>query len=201
MSYVGCIIQARLTSTRFPRKILAELEGLPVLEHVVNRCHQAKLVDKVIIAAPHSPECCLNESIFIGSEHDVLDRYYKCAKEYNLDIVVRITADCPLIPPTEIDRVICELIDKGADYATNRPAMPDGFDVEAFTMDALTQAWYMAKDSYDREHVTPWIKRNAKMKRLILDAPKLSLDTQDDLKRIAMWLKENSWIGQRSLSS
>lgn len=180
----GAIIQARLTSSRFPRKILADINGKPVLEHLVNRVYRAKLVDKIVIASPHSPECCLNEEIFIGSEDDVLDRYYQCAKKYGFDIVVRVTADCPILPHSEIDRCIKALKDNQADYVTNRPYVPDGWDVECMTFNALEKAWYYSKLPHEREHVTPYIKGDVTSKNIYLDGPKLSVDTKEDLERI-----------------
>lgn len=181
---IGCIIQARLTSSRFPRKILENIGGIPVLEHLVNRVHAVDLIDKVIIASPHSPECCLNEEIFIGDENDVLDRYYQAAKKYNLDIIVRLTSDCPFIPPSEIYRVLTRLLRGDTDYCRNFPNVPDGWDVEAFTMKALELAWLKANEKYDREHVTNWMKSCDELKPVLLEAPKLSLDTKEDLERI-----------------
>lgn len=187
MPYTGCIIQARLSSTRLPMKVVEELNGIPILEHVVNRVRRADIIDQLVIAAPHQLDVCMNEDLFIGSEDDVLDRYYQCALEYKFDIIVRITADCPFVPPYEIDRVVNTLMDERADYATNRPSVPDGWDVEAMTFKSLELAHKNTIDQYDREHVTPWIKRNDSFRKLFLDAPKLSLDTPDDLERIRRW--------------
>lgn len=180
--YVGCIIQARLTSSRFPRKILELIDGIPVLEHIVNRVHKSHLIDKVVIASPHSPECCLNEEIFIGSEEDVLDRYYQASKKYGFDIIVRITSDCPLIPVSEINRVITRLLRGDTDYVRNFPNVPDGWDVEAFTFKMLEEAWLKTSEQTEREHVTPYMKRSTNA--VLLEAPKLSLDTREDLERI-----------------
>ena len=192
--YVGAIIQARLTSTRLPNKILLEINGKPILEHLVNRVQLAKKIDKVVIASPHSPECCLNEEIFIGSENDVLDRYYQCAKKYGFDIIVRLTSDCPFIPPYEIDRVVNRLISKpSSHHATNinglndRFGTPDGWDVEAFTYHALETAWKEAKEPIDREHVTPYMKACAQFKPVYLEPLKLSIDTLEDYERLKLF--------------
>ena len=180
--YVGLIIQARLGGSRFPGKVLQTIGGRTILETVVARCHEAKLVDKVVIAMPENPMCCLNEEIFIGSEDNVLDRYYQCAKHFNFDVIVRITCDCPLTMPFEIDRCVEAFLSNKVDYVTNRPAMPDGFDVEVFSYQALEKVW---TDNKFDEHVTTHIKT---MNSLVLDAPKLSVDEPADLERVKQWI-------------
>jgi spore coat polysaccharide biosynthesis protein SpsF (cytidylyltransferase family) len=145
-------------------------------------------VDKVVIAAPHQLGVCLNEELFIGSENDVLDRYYKCAKKYGFDVVVRVTSDCPLLPPAEIDRVINRLLERDTHYVTNRPAVVDGWDCEVMTYSSLKEAWQKAKSSYDREHVTNWIKLNSENNPIFLDGPKLSVDTEEDLERMKTYV-------------
>ena len=190
--YIGCIVQARLSSTRFPNKILADLFGRPVIEHVVERCHEAELVDEVVIAAPHQIGACLNEKLFIGSENDVLDRYYQCAKKYGFDVIVRITADCPLIMPSEIDRCIDRILVRDTKYVTNCPAMQDGFDVEVFHFDALEKAWKESTSLEDREHVTPYMKRDESINPISLQALKLSLDTAEDLERIKQYVRRQA---------
>lgn len=187
--YIGCIIQARLTSSRFPKKILADLYGKPVLEHVVERCYESKLIQKVVIAAPHQLGVCLNEALFIGSENDVLDRYYQCARRYKFDVVVRITSDCPLVPGPEIDRVISRLLERDTHYVTNvggvgRFGVPDGWDVEAFTFHALKEAWSRKNDDTLKQHVTGWMKINEEFNPIFLEGPKLSIDTKEDFERI-----------------
>lgn len=179
---IGLIIQSRLGSSRLPKKSAKTLFGLSILEHVVNRCYLSKLVNKIVIACPESPEVCLNEEIFIGSENDVLDRFYKCAEKYSFDVIVRITADCPLIPPYEIDRTIKRLLERDTHYV--RSATLDGYDVEAFTFFALEKAWNESKDLYDREHVTPYMKCDDSINPINLEALKLSLDTALDLETI-----------------
>ena len=191
---IGTIIQARKTSTRFPNKVSEPLFGTTLLEWCVKGVRKAKLVDDIVIAAPHALGICLNEKLFIGSEADVLDRYYQCAKEYDFDVIVRITADCPLISGYEIDRCINSFLQEDYDYVTNCPAMPDGFDVEVFSFESLFEAWSEAKESYDREHVTPYIKNNSRC--LYLNSPKLSVDTREDLDEIKRYLSyqtEASW--------
>jgi len=161
------IIQARLGSTRLPNKVLKEVNGVSLLKFQVERARQAKLVDKVIVATTSESRdvelvdyCKSNEiPVFIGSENDVLDRYYKCAKEYNADVIVRLTADCPLIDPEIIDQVIDLFLKNNVDFAANTvppetSKFPDGSDVEVFSMAALDRAQNECNDPFFREHVT-----------------------------------------------
>lgn len=167
------IIQARMGSTRLPNKVMMDLSGEPVLFHVVNRVKKSKLIDDVIVATGKGTEnnviedFCKSKSIGVyrGSEDDVLDRYYQTARSLNLsltDAIVRITADCPLIDPEVIDKVIEAFIVNEADYATNTnpPTYPDGLDVEVVGFAALEEAWSKATLASEREHVVPYIKKN-----------------------------------------
>lgn len=184
---IGAIIQARLGSHRLPSKILKRIDGNTVLEHVIRRVSASSLIDKVVVAVPEGDGeiIAIGTDIFYGSENDVLDRFYQCARKYKFDVIVRITADCPLIPPFEIDRVIaCFLNDTSLDYVTNRPYVIDGWDVEVFSMKALSLANQNALNNYDREHVTPYIKREKSINQLFLKEPKLSLDDEEDYARI-----------------
>lgn len=195
--YIGCIIQARLTSTRLPRKHLLEIGGKTILENLINRVRGSKLIDKVVIASPHSPECCLNEEIFIGSENDVLDRYYQANKKYGFDVVVRLTADCPLVPTFELDRVLGAFLEAKVHYATNcnsgsgRFGIPDGWDVEVFSSHALEVAWLHAGPE-EREHVTTFMKTNLGFHPLYLGGPKLSVDTEEDFERAKQFYQSES---------
>lgn len=185
--YIGAIIQARLTSTRLPRKHLLDMGGIPLLEHLVNRVQTSTLINKVVIAAPHHPEACLDIDTFIGSETDVLDRFYQCAKHYGFDAIVRLTADCPLVPVYEINRVVKFYLEGNCDYVTNisRPddrfGVPDGWDVECFSFKTLEEAWKFGT-AEDREHVTPYMKRHSYP--IFLHPLKLSVDTLEDYERV-----------------
>ena len=150
-----------------------DLCGSPVIEHVVNRLSKSELIDEIIIATsidsnnkPLIDFCIKNDfSYFIGSEDDVLDRYYQAAKENNLndnDIVIRITSDCPLIDPFIVDKVINEHISKNNDYTTNvlECTYPDGLDCEVFNFNILKETWNDANLSSQREHVTLYIRDN-----------------------------------------
>ena len=154
-------------STRLPEKVLMEVDDVPLLKIMLSRVEKSKLIDKIIIATSILPnddqieEFCQKNGYecFRGSENDVLSRYYECAKKYNADMIVRLTADCPLIDPEIIDEVITCYINQNVDYAANTVppetnTYPDGSDVEVFSMSALKKAYDEAKDPKDREHVT-----------------------------------------------
>ncbi len=175
-SGVVAIIQARMGSTRFPKKVVLPLCGKPVLWHVVNRLFLAKRIESVVVATSIEPindeirDLCRKGSIncFSGSENDVLDRFYQAAKENKANHVLRITADCPLLEPKLIDRVIAEYFEKKYDYCSvatgagvaNEVAIkryPDGLDAEVFSFRLLEEAWKEATDPLHREHVTPFL--------------------------------------------
>jgi spore coat polysaccharide biosynthesis protein SpsF (cytidylyltransferase family) len=169
------IIQARMGSTRLPKKAMLHILGKPVLWHVVNRVSKARLIDGLIVATTINSEddiiveFCKSNNILVfrGSENDVLNRYYQCAKKYNIKDIVRITADCPLHDPNVIDVVIREYLRGNYDYACNtiEYSFPDGFDVEVFSVIALENAWKNAKLTSEREHVTPYIRKNEKFRK------------------------------------
>lgn len=162
------IIQARTGSSRLPNKVLKELCGKPMLQHIIERVKRCHNVDKIIVATTNSTQdmaivnlCDLLQiECYRGSENDVLDRYYQAAKPYKPVNVIRITADCPLIDPVVIDQIIRIHEDGGYDYTSNTlvETYPDGLDTEVFKFSALEKAWRKADLASEREHVTPYIK-------------------------------------------
>ena len=168
------IIQARMASTRLPGKVLANIGDKPMLLRVVERVRQATRVNQVVVAtsegAADDPlaRLCVDHDIacYRGSERDVLDRYYQAARSYNADAVVRVTADCPLIDPSVIDRVVGTFQAGEYDYVTNTLCYtyPDGLDVEVCTFVALERAWHEACKSSEREHVTPYLRLAGKFR-------------------------------------
>jgi len=173
---VVAIIQARMGSARLMGKVLMDITGKPMLWHVVHRASQSKLVDKVVIVTSTNKSDNLIVTFartndipcFRGSEDDVLDRYYQAAKWIRANVIVRITADCPLIDPDVVDNVIkCYL---GGDYGyvsnTAPPTFPDGLDTEVFSSEALERAWREAKWQLEREHVTPYIRKHPELFRI-----------------------------------
>ncbi len=163
---IVAVIQARMTSTRLPGKVLAEVEGEPMLARVVTRLRAAERVSDVWVACTDRVEDDpvaglarrLDAGLFRGSERDVLGRYVATAREARADVVIRVTADCPLIDPRVVDRVVGVLLDgrSSLDYAANvlRRTYPRGLDIEALYADALLRAERFGITPEAREHVT-----------------------------------------------
>jgi len=161
------IVQARMTSTRLPGKVLLPLAGEPMLTRLIERLRRVKRSDGIVIAttanASDDPIAALCAQLGVpchrGSEHDVLSRYADAARLHGADVVVRITSDCPLIDPALVDRVIAVYEEGDSDYASNMlpPTWPYGMAVEVFSAAALQQAHAEATQAAEREHVTPFL--------------------------------------------
>lgn len=173
MKIVG-IIQARMGSSRLPGKVLADVHGRPMLKWLLDRMHSVKLIDEIIVATTLSPEddglvnwlCENNVKYFRGSESDVLERFYECAKKHQASLVVRITADDPLKDPGIIAQAIAMIAnDPEIDYCSNsiNPTYPEGLDIEVFRFSALEKSFQEAQLSSEREHVTPYIWKNPEL--------------------------------------
>jgi spore coat polysaccharide biosynthesis protein SpsF len=162
-------VQARLGSTRFPKKVLLEVLGKPLLLHQIERIERANNVDKVVVITSTEKENDLIEEVckksnidyFRGSELDLLDRHYKAAIRYQADFVIKIPSDCPLVDPKIVQEVVSlwESNKDLYDYVSNYhpPTFPDGLDVEGCSIEALELAWQRAKKPYEREHTFPYI--------------------------------------------
>lgn len=184
----GVIVQARLGSKRFPKKVLAELNGKPILRHVLDRAKEIGPI--VILATPDLQLTTFHENYYLGSENDVLSRFIGAARAYSLETIVRITGDCPLLRP-DLCRKVIELYRKsGASYAAivEGKTFPKGYGCEVFSRVALDMADALATDPYDREHVTPWIEDHCHKAYLTQEADESHLnycvDTIEDLERI-----------------
>jgi len=163
---VAAVIQARVGSTRLPGKVMYPLDGTPTIATVVERVGSADAVDEVIVATSTEPQdrviadtgARYDAIVSRGSESDVLDRVWQAVTDYDPAVVVRITADCPLIDPAVIDATVETLRHSGADYASNtmERTFPRGFDVEAFTFESFARVHEEATESHHREHVTPY---------------------------------------------
>ncbi|WP_328701180.1 glycosyltransferase family protein [Aquibacillus kalidii] len=168
---IAVIIQARMGSTRLPGKILMEVMGKPLIEYQIERINQTRSIDEVIIATTTKSEddsivnLCNKRKInfFRGSEEDVLSRFYDTAVKYNVDVIVRLTSDCPLIDPEVIDRTVYYFLNNSFDYVSNtvNRKYPRGLDVEVLTMNTLTRMHNEAKSKCEREHVTPYVFNNS----------------------------------------
>lgn len=170
---IGAIIQARMGSTRLPGKVLKKVGEKPLLLHMIERVRKSKKLDKIIVATSVLEkddvieDFCKENNVdcFRGSESDVLKRYYECAKNYNLDTVVRLTADCPLIDFCMIDKCLEEFNTniELSYYANTCPAdasmYPNGSDVEVFSFNALEKANTLEISPEGREHVTYYMCR------------------------------------------
>lgn len=170
---IGCIIQARMGSSRLPGKTLIKLNQYrTTLDFVVNQLSFSALLDKIVIATTNLEQDDIIEKnaktlgidCFRGSSDDVLDRYYHCAKKFQINTIVRITSDCPLIDPQIVDQVIRKYQSEDYDYVTNTlsRSYPIGTDVEIFSFEILEKTWQKAILPSEREHVTLFI-RNKKL--------------------------------------
>jgi spore coat polysaccharide biosynthesis protein SpsF len=194
---VAAIIQARRGSTRLPNKVFLELSNKPLLEHVVNRLKKADLLQEIIIATTDLPNDDLietwadnnNISFFRGSENNVLERYYEAAKKFQIDVIVRITADDPFKDYRLVDEAVRVLIDNKLDFVCNNNpvSFPEGLDVEVLTFNALEISYNNVIGDFDKEHVTQYIHKNKDMFKIanILNDKDLSfyrwtLDTIED---------------------
>jgi spore coat polysaccharide biosynthesis protein SpsF (cytidylyltransferase family) len=168
MAKTIAFIQARMSSTRFPGKVLADMDGKPMIAFMLDRVKQAKRIDEVVLVtstdASDDPLAALMDALgvacFRGSLDDVLGRFHAASLAYPADVYVRLTGDCPLIDPAIIDAVIGMLEVADCDYASNidPPRFADGLDVECFTRGTLLRAAESALKPMEREHVTLWMR-------------------------------------------
>ncbi len=219
---IVAIIQARMGSKRLPGKVMKRIADKPILEILVERLSLSKEINKTIIATSSRPENKkikkhfekMNIDCEMGSENDVLSRFYNIAKKYNADIIVRITGDCPFVDPELVDSVIKRFIESDVDYCSNvnPPTYPDGMDVEVLSYDVLQTVFNDASKYEDREHVTSYIRssglfssENVKYKE-DLSHLRWTLDEKEDFQVIEKVFKNFypdihfSWIDVLSLN-
>ena len=196
---IVAIIQARLTSSRFPNKIIQKINNKTLIELLINRLEKSKYLNKIVLAVPKNKKNKLlsdklkkQVKIFSGSENDVLDRYFKAAKKFKAETIVRICGDCPLIDPKVVDKIVNFYQKNDFDYVSNtiKPTYPDGLDVEVFNFATLKTTWIKARSNTDREHVTQFIISNKIFKKKNLSYKedlsnlRLTIDEKIDLKQI-----------------
>jgi spore coat polysaccharide biosynthesis protein SpsF len=200
------IIQARMSSSRLPGKVLLDLVGEPMLVRVVERVRRASTIDDVVIATTTDPadnpivDLCLQRGypVYRGSMFDVLDRFYGAARQMSADVIVRVTADCPVIDPDVIDHTVNTFFSSGADFAANRlpppwkRTWPIGLDTEVCSFTGLERAWKEAQLSYEREHVMPYFYDvEGRFKIVITDHDpdygdqRWTVDTSEDLQLLS----------------
>ena len=166
----GCIIQARTASTRFPKKILNKIDEMhTVLEFLIKQLKNSRKIDKIVIATTCSNddekiiELCkqLDLDFFQGDENDLVDRYYKCAKKFNFENIIRITSDCPLMDPYLVDEGIDKFLEEECDYLTNSTgSFPHGVDFSIFKFSVLEKTWKNAHLLSEKEHIIPYMEKN-----------------------------------------
>lgn len=193
------IVQARMGSSRLPGKVMKTVAGQRVIDLLLRRLRQAQTLDEIVLATTEMPmddplaNHVAGQGIRVvrGSEADVLSRYLKAVDESGATTVIRITGDCPFVMPALVDEVVSAFHarEDGINYLSNidPPTYPDGLDIEVFTADSLRHAEREAHDSYDREHVTPFLRREDGIRREVLRADRdlsalrLTVDEPDDL--------------------
>jgi spore coat polysaccharide biosynthesis protein SpsF len=203
---IAAVVQARMGSTRLPGKVLRPVLGRPLLDYLIQRLRRASRVDEVVVATStqtaddaifdycrQSATTCVR-----GDEQDVLARYHLAAHTLAADVVVRLTADCPLLDPVVLDRVIERFLVGDVDYVSNVlvRSYPRGLDTEVFSVAALDAAHVEARDPAEREHVTPFIWLRPDRFRLAnvaheldLSAHRWTVDTEEDFELIRRMLE------------
>ncbi len=193
---VIAVVQARMDSSRLPGKAMIDLAGKPMLYHVLQRSRAIKGVEKVILATcPGEDNRQLIElaqsmeiDTFIGSEDNVLERYYEASEKYKPSHIIRITGDNPFTDPDYATMILNIAIESNADIASI-PNLPLGVAVEVIKKDALEKAFYFSERAYHREHVTPYIKEhpelfNIERHPVNINTPsnslRLTIDTPED---------------------
>ncbi|MFA4876150.1 MAG: glycosyltransferase family protein [Methanoregula sp.] len=197
------IIEARMTSTRLPGKVMLPILGRPTLELMIERLKRAKLIDQIVVATTqnHTDDVVehlthrLGVGCFRGSEDDVLDRVLRSAHANGVDVIVEVTGDCPLIDPIVVDNVIGIYQKKNIDYVSNvlKQTYPIGMDVQVFSTAVLEKVARLTQDPIDHEHVSLYIYEHPEIFSLFnieSDLPekywnmRLTLDTQEDYQLI-----------------
>jgi spore coat polysaccharide biosynthesis protein SpsF len=203
-----CVIEARMTSSRLPGKVLAEAAGRPLLSHMVERLRRSARLDAIVVAttanAADDPIVALCEDLgvgaFRGSEDDVLGRVLGAARAHEADLIVEITGDCPLIDPALADDVLAAFEEGGADYCANllQRTLPRGMEVQVFPTAVLAEVAALTDDPADREHVSLYIYEHPERYRLrnVAAAPpkdpeaRLTVDTPEDLALVRAIFEE-----------
>lgn len=191
------VVQARMGSTRLPNKVMRPIDGMPMISILLARLARSALLNGIVVATSEDPANrplinhvkAVGFACFAGSENNVLDRVVGAARSQKADIIVRITADCPLTDPVMVDDCIRKFQIEGVDYLSNSvpPTFPDGLDVEIMSIGALEHARRETDCQYDREHVTPYLRRPGKFKTSVfnnsedLSGLRWTVDEQADL--------------------
>ncbi len=206
---VTAIVQARVGSSRLPGKVLKKINKKETILILLKRLSKSKKIHDMIVAIPKKKKddqlyrilIKNNYKVFRGDENNVLKRYYNCAKKFDLKNILRITGDNPLVDPMLVDKIVGIYQKKNFDYVSNieKRTFPKGLDVEVFSFDALKIAYFNAKNKFDREHVTPYLrkkkfKRYNHVNKKDFSNIRVTLDTMNDFYLIK---KIYSLIGKK----
>jgi spore coat polysaccharide biosynthesis protein SpsF len=196
-----------MASSRLPGKVLRDIGGEPMLVRVVERVRRAGMVHAVGVATTTDPsddpvaELCEARGypLWRGSQFDVLDRYYRAAEQFGADVIVRVTADCPVIDPDVIDQAVKAFFEAGVDFAANRlpppwkRTFPIGLDTEVVSLRALERAWKEAVEKHQREHVMPYFyDEEGRFRIRVIDTQpdygslRWTVDTPEDLELLRL---------------
>ncbi len=208
---VLAIMQARMSSTRLPGKVLKDVGGIPMLQYELERLSRCMTIDKIVVATSTTSDddvierLCrkINFSCVRGSLDDVLSRYIESANKFpGYDIIVRVTGDCPLIDPLVVDKVVTFFKQPEFDYVSNVPSggetYPDGMDVEVFSRAALMEAGEKATLFSELEHVTPYIRNHPEFRQGGVSADtdtsayRLTVDTPEDFEVISFLIEHTA---------
>jgi len=205
------IVQARMGSTRLPGKVMKKVLGKPLIEHLLERLKLSKQVNKILVAIPKGKADDIlcgylrlkGYDFFRGPGEDVLARYYQAACLHKPEVIVRITADCPLIDYKIVDRVVEKFLEGNFDYVSNimPRTYPDGQDVEVFSFATLEKTCQKTHSNFDREHVTPFIQNSGlfRIGSIIADKDysylRWTMDTLEDFENIRNIIKHLSKTG------
>jgi spore coat polysaccharide biosynthesis protein SpsF len=197
----GIILQARMGSSRFPGKVLAPLAGKPMIQRVVERLRRCETTDQLILATSDSSDeqplvdwaTQFGVSVFRGSEHDVLDRYYQCARTFGIAHIIRVTGDNPFLDSRECDRLVGFYRERNLDHAVTLSGASEGYPygvwAEVFSFRALQRSWSEGQESHHREHVNEYMLENPALFRQEFMSPpaekrasdlSLTVDTRED---------------------
>jgi len=195
------IVQARMESTRFPGKVMKNVNEKKLIESLLQRLSQSQMIDKIVVAtSSHESNVDLKNfvesigfSCEVGSQDNVLERYVTVGKKYNADVIIRITGDCPLIDFSIVNLCIKKFLALKVNYLSNtlNPTYPDGMDVEVIKFDTLVESLAQTRDFFDLEHVTPYIKKSDQYSKYSLEgvednsSVRLTVDLPEDLVLIS----------------
>jgi spore coat polysaccharide biosynthesis protein SpsF len=185
MGDISIVLQARIGSTRLPRKLLLPLSGVSIFEHILNRLILAKVPDRVIVATTDNSAPLIHKiadkygiALFIGSEEDVLARFVDTIRAFDITTVVRATADNPLVSIDYLDRALMLHSEQRADM-TSYPQLPYGTGVEVIESEVLETVYRISEDPFEREHITQYIYRHEQEFAIVRGTPEKKLKRPD----------------------